>query len=129
MKHANAGFTLVELMIALMVVGILVAVAMPSYQSYMIKNTRTAAQATLLEIAQREQQYLIDSRSYTNSLTSLNVSVPSTVSDYYTITLTVDAGPPPTFSVTATPISTKRQYGDGILSIDQSGTKSPSDKW
>jgi len=76
------GFTLIELMVTVAVVGILSAIAYPSYQNAIIKNRRASAQAHLADIAQREQQYLIDNRSYTDSLTTLSVTTPTDVSSY-----------------------------------------------
>lgn len=128
-KKAVRGFTLIELMIALVVVGILVAIAYPSYQGAMIKNRRASAQAHLMDIAQRQQQYLMDSRSYASSLTDLKVTTPADVSRFYTITVPVGTGAVPTFTATATPIAGSSQVSDGTLTLDSTGAKSPADKW
>ena len=50
------GFTLIELVITIAVVGILAAIALPSYQQYVIRSKRSAAQAQMMDIANREQQ-------------------------------------------------------------------------
>lgn len=123
------GFSLIELMIALVVVGILVAIAYPSYESAMVKTRRASAQAHLMDIAQRQQLFLMDSRSYTSNLTDLKVTTPSDVSRYYTITVPVGTGTLPTFTATATPIAGSSQATDGTLSLDSTGAKSPADKW
>jgi type IV pilus assembly protein PilE len=96
-----------------------------------VRNNRAAAQAVLLDVAQRQQQYLIDARSYATwaQITAAGVTVPSKVSQYYDVTTTPLAGPPPTFTATATPKTGTRQAGDGTLQIDQAGTKTPADKW
>ena len=60
------GFTLIELMITVAVVGILAAIAYPSFQGAMMKNRRAAAQAYLSDVAQKQQQYLMDARAYTD---------------------------------------------------------------
>lgn len=117
------GFTLIELMITVVIVGLLAAVAYPSYRNSMIKTRRAAAQTALADIAQRQQQYLMDARSFTTSLTDLKVTLPSDVSTYYTVTITTTAGPPPTFTAQAVPVSSQSQASDGTLAINNAGTK------
>src|SRR5688572_1020039 len=131
----NRGFTLIELMITVVVVGILAAIAYPSYEAYMKRNRRAEAQQLLASIANREAQYLLDSRMYTNVIgaTGLNANTerwtctpsgaPTTCStNYYDITVTVDnAATPPTFTATAT--AKANQVPDGNLTINQAGAK------
>lgn len=126
----RAGFSLIELMVAVAIVGIIAAVAVPSYQQYMVKSSRAAAQGHLLDIAQAQQQYLVDNRAYAATLSDLNgMTTPADISKYYTITIDVTAGPPPTFTATATPKAGTRQASDVTLTINNAGTKTPSDKW
>jgi type IV pilus assembly protein PilE len=125
------GFTLVEMLIVMGIIGIIAVFAYPSYEAYVVRNNRAAAQAVLLDVAQRQQQYLLDARSYATwaQITAAGVTVPSNVTKYYNVTTTPAAGPPPTFTATATPIGGTRQSADGTLQIDQAGTKTPSGKW
>lgn len=124
---AHKGFTLVELMIAVAIIGILAAIAYPSYSNYLMKGRRASAQAHLADIAQRQEQYLLDARAYAGSLGALNMTTPDDVSTYYTITLVADntAGAPPSFTVTATPKAGTAQVNDqcGTLSINNTGSK------
>lgn len=129
MKIKALGFTLMELMIGVVIVGILTKIAVESYQSYMVKSTRAAAQSSLMDIAQRQQQYLLDTRAYASSVTALNTSVPTSVSTYYTVSVSASSGPPPAFTITATPVDSTRQVSDGALTIDQAGSKTPAAKW
>ena len=116
-------------MVALAIVAILAAIAYPSYQSYLVRNNRAAAQTALMDIAQRQQQYLLDARAYAPDLATLNVVVPANVTSNYTFAIAVTAGPPPIFTATATPTAGTRQAADGALTIDNTGAKTPASKW
>lgn len=128
-RRTQEAFTLIELMVTVVVIGILAAIAYPSYVQYTVRSNRAAAQAYLMDVAQREQQYLLDVRQYADKTTIINlVPVPANVSKFYDIDV-ARAGPPPTFTAKATPKSGTAQQNDGTLSIDATGTKSPPDKW
>jgi type IV pilus assembly protein PilE len=119
------GFSLIELMIAVAIIGLLAAVAYPSYQDQVRKGNRAAAQAFMMEVSQAQQNHLMNNRSYATSLTALGVSTPSDVSSYYTVgtNLGVSAGPPPTFTLQLDPISGTIQAVDGSLCITNAGAR------
>jgi type IV pilus assembly protein PilE len=125
------GFTLVELIVTVAILGILAAIAYPAYTSHIKKSNMAAAQAYLMDIAQKQAEYLVDNRAYatTAQLTALGVTAPDKVASLYDITVTTTSGPPPTFIATATPKSGTMQAGEATLTINQAGTKTPSDKW
>lgn len=118
------GFTLIELLIAVVIVGILGAIAFPSYQAHIIKGNRAAAQQFMLSIANKEEQYLLDSRSYTTTIGSggLGLTTPTEVASLYTFTVDVTTTPL-TYTVRATPVAGGRQASDGTLTIDNTGAK------
>ena len=136
---AVLGFTLIELMVAVAIVAILVTIAYPSYLSQMKKSRRASAESALMDIAQREQQYLLDARSYAPDVPTLNVTIPSDVSSFYTIQICQSAAPPctapapgnspPVFAAVATPLTGTAQAGDVTLSIDNAGVKTPASVW
>jgi type IV pilus assembly protein PilE len=126
---ASRGFTLIELMIAVAVVAILAMIAIPTYTAQMVKGRRSSAEAVLLDIAQRQQQYMLDSRSYAPDVPTLGTTIPANVRAFYTVTTAPGAGLPPTFTATATPLPGTAQAGDVVLSIDSTGAKLPVGMW
>ncbi len=124
----NRGFTLIELMIAVAVVAIITMIAIPSYTSQMVKGRRSSAEAALMDVAQREQQYLLDARGYAN-LATLNTTIPVDVNNFYQINIVPNAGPPPSFTASATPLPGTAQAGDPVLTIDSTGAKTPANLW
>lgn len=125
MRRAS-GFTLIELMITVAIVAILAAVAYPSYLNYIRKGKRATAQAALMELASKEQTYLLDRRVYSDSLTTLGFNAPKEIENDYTFSATKADGPPPTFTITATPSTALQAKGEQTLTIDQVGTKTPA---
>ena len=123
----RGGFTLIEILVSLTVVAILVSIAYPSYQDHMRKGRRAAAQAFLVDAASRQQQYLLDARSYAlgdGAIAALNLTVPAQVSSYYTLTVTPAAATtPPTYQIVATPVASTAQASDGALTLDQDGNR------
>ena len=97
------GFTLIEVIIAMAIVAILVAVALPAYRDHMRKSRRAEAQAYLMAVASRQQQFLLDTRGYAPDLTTVGIPAPANVSAAYDLAVAAVAGPPPSFRLTATP--------------------------
>lgn len=119
----NRGFTLIEMLVVVAIVAILAAIVYPSYQNQLRKAHRADAQSAMMDLANREQQYLLDARSYavgSTALTSLNVSLPSDVTNFYAISIAAGAGTP-SYVITATPQG--MQVPDGPLTLDSDGNK------
>jgi type IV pilus assembly protein PilE len=128
--HAKQfGFTFVELMITVAIIGILVAIAMPGYRQYILRGNRAAAQAEMMDIANREQQFLPSIRRYASKdeLVTSGYALPTEVSRNYSYGITLGTGQAPTYTITFTAIG--GQTGDGNLTLDSTGTKTPANKW
>jgi len=123
------GFTLIELMITVAIVGILAAIAYPSYTQYMIRANRAAAQAEMMDIANRQEQFLLTDRSYASKTTleASGYTLPSDVSSKYSYAVVTGTGTVPSYTLTFTPTGT--QASDGNLVITSEGVKTPADKW
>lgn len=93
------GFTLVELMIAMVIIGILMAVALPSYQKYVAKSRRSDAINSLSTIAQAEERMRSNRSSYISVLADLKLGFTNDLSPggHYSLSLS-GVGDPPSFS-------------------------------
>lgn len=70
-SHRQSGVTLMELLVAVAIIGILSAVAYPSYTQYVTRTNRAAAQSVLLQVADRQEQFFADNKTYASDLTDL----------------------------------------------------------
>lgn len=125
------GFTIIELMIVVAILGILTSIAWPAYTQYVTRSNRAAAQAEMMDIANRQQQLLLSNRAYAASSstewTNTGYALPADLVGKYAYSITVGTGTPPSFTVTFT--ATGSQAGDGNLTLNSEGVKTPADKW
>lgn len=122
-KHWSKAFTLVELLVVVTIVAILAAIAIPSYNNQVRKTNRSAAEEFVQRVANRQNQYLLDYRTFAADLATLGMTTPDEVSRHYCINVAADNGPPPTFTVEAEPRnSSSIQAGSGSFSLNQAGT-------
>src|SRR5260370_31348270 len=106
--RASRGFTLIELMITVGVIAILAAIAIPSYRQYIIRGNRSAGESVMMDIANREQQYLLANRSYADkaTLAANGYALPSDTSQNYSWAVAAGVSPPfpsPAFTIILSP--------------------------
>lgn len=128
---STAGFTLIELMIVVAVVALLTSLAYPSYERHLLRGNRSIGQTFLLDLAQRQEQFLLDRRQYTSALTganSLSLPPPPEVAQMYNIVLCESTTCPlawavgrPGFQAMLSPIAGGRQVNDTIGGVAGSG--------
>lgn len=132
MKRIKAkGFSLIELMIVVVIVGILAAVALPSYRNHIIKASRGAVQTELLDLASLQEKIFLNSNNYSPNVTTayngtaaggLGRTSGLSKDGKYTIGINISS-PAQTFILTATPVDGSSQEGDGNVSISESGQR------
>lgn len=133
-SRVQRGFTLIELMITVTIIGIIAAIAYPNYTQYVVKASRQAAQGELIELANLQEKIYLNSNTYAVSVTAaysgksdagsgLGNTAGKTRDGKYTITVSPNDTPGQTFTLTATPVAGKSQENDGILTLNSSGVK------
>lgn len=121
------GFTLIELMIVVAIVAVLAIIAVPSYRNHVIRANRANAEGFMMQVANKEEQYLLDARTYTNTLGTggLGLTTPTDVGTRYTIT--IPTATTTTYTIQAVPKNPPQNDTEcGTLTLDQSGNKTPS---
>jgi type IV pilus assembly protein PilE len=131
---STKGLTLIELLIVIVIVGVLAAIAIPTYSNYMIRARRADAKTALEQVRAAQEMFRAERGRYANNaddgnaLTALQTTlggVPATQGDY---NISFTLANRTSFTAQAAPFA-NRQIPDGNLTINQSGVKSPAAKW
>ena len=135
-RNRTRGFTLLEVMIVVVIVGVLAAIALPAYQSQVRKSNRSAAQQFMQDVALREQQIMMDQRGYvpvtdtayfgnkpSNSNSGVGLAAPSSTTGKYTFVVTRDnTTTPPSYTITATAVGSQDKDASlNKMSLDHLG--------
>ena len=89
--HRQDGFSLIELMMVLVIVGILTSIAYPSYQDYVARARRTDGKTLLMDVAARQERYFADHNSYSTDVTDLGYTAANSKEGFYTATVAAGA--------------------------------------
>ena len=120
------GFSLLELMVVVAIIGILAAIAYPSYKDYLNRSRRIDAQSIMLNIQSLQERFRVNNPAY-GALADLG-SIPS--SEYYTFAVSGTSAT--AYTITATAKSGTSQANDTgctFMTIDQDSTNNFPDCW
>lgn len=125
------GFSLIELLIAVAIIGILASIAYPSYTDFVARSNRTEAQRELLRVANLEEQFYVDNRVYTADMKALGLSKDpfKTDSGHYSIDAVVSNNTSFTLTATAQGGQATTDSSCKTLSITEAGQKTPISCW
>ncbi len=127
------GFTLIEILIVLVIMGILAAIAVPSYQASTTKSRRTDAKSALMDLSARSEKFFAQNNSYTTEVSAasgLGLGRTTSLDGYYDLTVAQCAGGAITRCYLLTATATGAQASDTVctsLSLDNVGRKTAKD--
>lgn len=126
-SRLERGFTLIEMMIAVAVIGLLASVAIPAYQNYIREARRADAFTGLLDLQARQERWRVNNTTYgaTANHTAMGFS---DTTDFYSFTSTGNSATAYTLTAVAQGSQTS-DTGCTTLTVNQAGAKTPTACW
>ena len=133
------GVTLLELMVVVVIIGIIAAIAYPSYTQFIVKSKRAASTSVLLQVADRQQQFFMDNKQYATKLSTLGFAADdyminddgtmvSASDSRRTYKITLTGATATAFTVEAIPqlVQASRDTDCGTMTLSSAGAKGQS---
>ena len=128
-NNKQKGFSLIEMLVVIAIMGLLAAIAVPIYSSYRIKSNRSAGKVALVNAAQQMERYFTENNTYSGATAGTTFSSTSE-NGLYQISFTQNEPTATTYTIQAVAVGAQTADTNCTpLTIDQTGKKTPASCW